>query len=127
MSAKWEKAERTSPAKSPGVADDNQVEDDVDPVENVDQIENADNIGNVENDADVDAEVQSPENLPGYVEAERENSAASVRSGKLDLEPIPRPKKTNVLKKMNSRGSEPNSKPSSSKSNSSAGSRRRKS
>jgi hypothetical protein len=74
----------------------------------------------------------------GYVDEaipEREPSATSNRSltsqtgksGRLELEPISKPKKTNVLKKMNSRGSDNNSKPSSSKSNSSAGSRRKKS
>lgn len=101
----------------------------------VDHIEEDPEVVTGDNDEVQTAEDAQPAvgDLPGNVEntPERESSAASVRSGKLDLEPIDKPKKTNVLKKMNSRGSvlasEPNSKPSSSKSNSSTGSRGKKS
>ena len=139
LSSKWEHAEvkeTAVPTDSPGpdeaqAPEDPEVENEIEPV--------AEEPVAV---ADDDVIEVAPENLPGQVdEIEREPSQHSgtpekektqpVTPVKLELEPISQPKKTNVLKKMNSRGSglgSDTSKPSSSKSNnSSAGSRRRKS
>jgi hypothetical protein len=110
LSKKWENVEATRAPHSPDIGDEEEppIETDPEPA--------AQEQGSVE---DTRAEVEetgggAPEDLPGHVDEipEREHSATSkltnqsgASPGRLELEPITKPKKGSVLKKMNSRGS----------------------
>ena len=116
LSKKWENVEATKAPQSPEPGDEEEPPIEIEP-EPLSQEQGPSGDTRAEAE-ETGAGAPAPEDLPGHVDEvpEREHSATSKltnqsgtspsgKSGRLELEPIAKPKKGNVLKKMNSRGS----------------------